>query len=347
MEVQRESVFVSALRSFCKMFFGVCGIFLGFIAMTLIYNSISDTSSTPTEAKTKVKYLSDANGNRASSTTSPVILQINVQGVIGDPTNGVDTKRIETILLDSRNNDFKNNRVKGILLYMNTPGGTVVDSDNIYRMLKEYKARYHVPVYAFVDGLCASGGMYIASAADQIYAGPASTIGSVGVVIGPFFNMVDAIGKLGISAKTITAGLDKDMMNPFRAWKPDEDASIKALTTYFYQQFVNIVTSARPQLNKNLLINEYGAKVFDPKLAQEYGYVDVAETTREMTLLALLKEAGIDPTHTYQVVELEPKHEWVSQLFNSKSPLFTGRLEHTLDTGRPPIWDQVAYLYQP
>src|SRR5690606_22323692 len=115
-------------------------------------------------------------------------LQINVHGVIGDAKSGIDTKMAQNILLDSRTGDFKNERGKGILLHMNTPGGTVVDSDNIYRMLKTYKERYKVPVFAFVDGLCASGGMYISCAADKVYAGPASIIGSVGVIIGPFFN---------------------------------------------------------------------------------------------------------------------------------------------------------------
>ncbi len=346
MEVQRESIFVSALRSFCKMFFAVCGIFLALLAMSILYNSIADTASSPTEAKTKVKYLPDANGNRESSTTSPVILQLNVHGIIGDP-KGVNTSSVENILLDSRNNDFKNSRVKGILLHMNTPGGTVVDSDNIYRMLRDYKARYKVPVYAYVDGLCASGGVYISCAADKVYAGPASIIGSVGVVIGPFFNMVDALNKIGIASKTITEGLDKDMMSPFRPWKPNEDASLKAVTIYFYQQFVDIVTSAKTRMNRTKLINEYGAKVFDPMTAQEYGYIDFAEASRDSALLALLKEAAVDPTKTYQVVELEPKSEWLQNLLNSKSPLFTGRIEHTLDTGAPPIRDQVAYLYQP
>lgn len=346
MEIQRESIFVSALRSFARMFFAVCGIFIAFIFMSLLYNSIADNSDSPTEAKTKVKYLPDANGNREISSVSPVILQMNIHGVIGDP-KGVNTRNIENILLDSRTNDFKNDRVKGILLHMNTPGGTVVDSDNIYRMLRQYKARYKVPVFAYVDGLCASGGMYISSAADQVYAGPAGIIGSVGVIIGPFFNVVDALNKIGIVSKTITEGLDKDMMTPFRPWKPDEDASLKEVTAYLYDQFVDIVTSARKGLNREKLIREYGAKVFDPITAQKYGYIDFSNSSRDAALIALLKEAGVDATKTYQVVELEQKSEWLNNLFSSNSPLLTGRIEHSLDTGAPPIRDQVAYLYQP
>jgi len=346
MEFQRESIFISALRSFFRMFFAVSGISLAIIAMSLLYNSIADTETTTIEAKTKIKYLSDANGNREISSTSPVILQLNVHGVIGGPKS-FDSERVENILLDSRTGTLKDNRVKGILLHMNTPGGTVVDSDNIYRMIKDYKAHYKVPVYAYVDGLCASGGMYIASSADKVFAGPASTIGSVGVILGPFFNINETLTKIGVVAKTISEGIDKDMMSPFRPWKKDEDASLQALTAYFYEQFVNIVTEARPNLDKQKLINEYGANVFDPITAQKIGYVDSAPATRRETLLALLKEADIDPTKTYQVVELEPKSEWLSDLFNANSPLFTGKIEHTIDTGAPKLREQISYLYQP
>lgn len=346
MEIQRESIFISALRSFCRMFFAICGIFIALMVMSLVYSLISPEAAI--DAKTKIKYLPDAQGTRELvDAAAPVILQLNIHGVIGEPKS-LDTDSVQNILIDSRTGTLKGNRVKGILLHMNTPGGTVVDSDNIYRMINEYKARYQVPVYAYIDGLCASGGMYISCSADQVYAGPASIIGSVGVIIGPFFNLVDGLAKLGIKSQTITEGLDKDMMTPFRPWKPDEDASLRAVTAYFYEQFVNIVTTARTRMDKTKLVQEYGAKVFDPVKAQELGYVDFANSSRNEALLALMNKAGVDPEKPYQVVTLEAKSEWLSSLFNEKaSPLFTGKIEHTIDTGAPKIRDQVAYLYQP
>ena len=178
MENARESVFISALRSFCRMFFGICGISLAVFLIALGYSEISSVGTI--ESKTTMNYLSDANGKQAVvSLTAPVILQLNIHGVIGEPKT-LDSDTVESILLESRTGLLTSNRVKGILIHFNTPGGTVVDSDNIYRMLKEYKERYKVPIFAYVDGLCASGGMYIACAADKIYSGPAGTIGSVG-----------------------------------------------------------------------------------------------------------------------------------------------------------------------
>ncbi|MES2273394.1 MAG: S49 family peptidase [Chlamydiota bacterium] len=345
MEFSRESIFVSALRSFARMFFAVCGLFLAFVLCSIVYASLSSSSSI--EEKTSINYLPDAAGKReVVSHTAPVVLQINIQGVIGEPKT-LDTEVIQNILLDSRTGTLSADRVKAILLHLNTPGGTVVDSDNIYRLLLQYKERYKVPVFAYVSGMCASGGMYIASAADQIFAGPASIVGSVGVILGPFFNVYDAMGKIGVQARTLTQGLDKDMMNPTRPWREGEDASLKAVTAYFYQQFVNIVTSARPRLDKEKLVSEYGAQVFDPVEAERLGYIDFANASRDLALLALLKEAHIDPSTPYQVIELQSKNLWISSLFKSTSPFFTGKIEHSIDLGGPKIRDKVAYLYQP
>ena len=326
------------------MFFAICGIFFAVFLLSSLYSLLS--SATNIEENTTLTYLPDANGVRDGiSLNSPVILQLNVSGVIGEP-KVLDTEVVQNILLDSRDGVLKDGRVKGILLYMNTPGGTVVDSDNIYRMLMQYKQRHKVPVYAYVDGLCASGGMYIACAADQIYAGPASIVGSVGVVIGPFFNIYDTLTKIGVQARTLTQGLDKDMLNPVRPWKEGEDASLKAVTAAFFNQCVGLFASSRPRIDKTKLVQEYGAKIFDGAAGQELGYVDFAHASRDDALLALLQAANVDASKPYQVVQLEPKNPLLSSLF-SESPLFTGKIEHSLDVGAPKIRDQFAYLYQP
>lgn len=345
MQIQRESIFISAMRAFCKMFFGLCGLLLAFILVSAVYSAFSET--TTIETKTKIKYLSDAaNQRELVAETAPVILQINVHGVIGQPKS-MDTEVVQNILVESRTGKLKDNRVKAIFLHMNTPGGTIIDSDNIYHMLKVYKEKYKVPIYAYVDGLCASGGMYIACAADRIFSGSSSIIGSVGVLIGPFFNVFETMTKMGIKSETITQGLHKDMMSPFRQWKDDEDISLKNLSSFFYRQFVDIIAHNRPRIDKTKLVDEYGAQVFDPITAQQLGYIDVANSSRNVALLELLTAAQIDPSKPYQVVTLEPKTEWLADLFNEESPVFTGVIKHTIDTGHPNIKEKVAYLYWP
>jgi signal peptide peptidase SppA len=345
MELMRESIFVSALRSFSKMFCAVIGLLLAFLLFSTAYSALSSASLI--EEKTTLTIVADADDKRELvSLSAPVILQINIHGPIGmDGPKSVQSDVIQDILIESREGMLTHSRVKGILLHFNTPGGTTTDSDNIYRMLKAYKEKYKVPIFGYVDGLCASGGMYIASSADKLYASPASVIGSVGVIFGPMFNVYETLNKIGVHSRTLTEGIDKDAMSPFRPWKEGEDASFKAMIAFFYQRFVGIVTEARPRLDKEKLVNEYGAKVWDCVQAEKLGYIDVAESNRNEALLALMKEAGVDASKPYQVVELEPKHSWMSQLVAGSSVLLTGKIEHSFDLGQPKIREGFAYLY--
>jgi protease IV len=301
------------------------------------------------QEKTTLNVLPDLNRQlELRSYNSPVILQINIQGVIGEPL--LDTKTIDSILLDSHRGLLANNRVKAILLHLNTPGGTVFDSDNIYRMLKSYKEKYNVPIYGYVEGLCASGGVYISSACDKIFASPCSIIGSVGVILGPFFNIVEGLDKIGIKAKVLTDGLNKDMMSPFRPWEADEENSLRTIMDFQYNRFVDIVVQTHPRITRDKLVNEYGAKVFDVMRAQEYGYIDVANANYEDALRELMFAANINPEHPYQVVELAPTLGIMSLLGNAESPLQSGKIEHEITVSGNPahkIRDQFAYLYLP
>lgn len=343
MEISRESIFVSALRSFFKMFFAVCGTLIAIFLCLYAYSLLSESALI--EENTTMTVLPDAAGDRnVASFSSPVILQLNIHGVIGEP-HALDTEAVEHILLDSRTGLLAGDRVKGILLHFDTPGGTTVDSDNIYRMLNDYKAKYKTPIYGYIDGLCASGGVYIASSAEKVFAAPSSIIGSVGVVIGPFLNFADTLGKIGVKARTLTEGIDKDMMNPLRPWKEGEDASIKAIAAFLYERFVQIVTTSRPRLDKQKLVNEYGAQVYDCVKAEQLGYIDTAMSSRNAALTALLHAAQIDSTKPYQVVALSPKSNWVSQLVKGEGGILTGKIEHRFDFGQPKIRDRFAYLY--
>lgn len=347
MQIARESIFISSLRAFFRCFFSIFGIVLGLIAASICYGMLAGVKTY--EEKTTLTILPDLEGKRVLvPTTAPAVLQIFISGVIGEKLD-VRAKDIEEILLSSRSGLLSHDRVKAVMLHINTPGGSAIDSDTIYQLLKTYKEKYHVPVFAFVNGLCASGGMYIASSADQIFATSPSVIGSVGVVMGPFFNLSETIAKIGMTSKTLTAGLDKDMMNPFRTWKPDEDASLRAVMDSLYNRFVQIVADSRKRLDKDKLVHEYGAQIFDPIKAQELGYIDVADATYAQALTALLEAAQIDPSKPYQVVELKPYQNWMEALVEAKSPLLTGKIEHQVGLAgqRASLQEPFAYLYEP
>lgn len=331
MEIQRESIFVSSLRAFFKSLFFVLGLITALFVASLLFSSIA--SPYRQESKTTMEILPDLNGKReVAPLSAPAILQINVHGVIGDCSNcgpnHITSEFVQNILVESREGFLQHDRVKGILLHFDTPGGSAIESDNIYRLLLKYKELFKVPVYGYVNGMCASGGMYIASAADRILCGPAGIVGSVGVRSGPFFNVYETITKWGIQSKTITEGLDKDMLNPVRPWKPNEDENLKEVMASLYRQFVNIVTAARPSLSKEKLVQEYGAKIFDGEVAKEYGYVDEANSSYEDAILSLMNAANINPEEPYQIIRLEQKRSLLEGLITSKSPLITGKMDH-------------------
>lgn len=345
MEIANESIFVSAIRSFCKVFFSCIGLFLAFFVGSIVY-SIFSSPYAPVD-HTTMNLLPNLDGKIGlTSYSSPVILRINIDGVIGTP-GVLDTGTIEDILLESRSGILDNNRVKGILLHLNTPGGGAVDSDNIYRMLKEYKAKYEVPVYAYVDGFCASGGMLISSAADKMYASPPSIVGSVGIIWGPFFNFSEVMEKIGVQSKTLTEGTDKDTMSPVRPWKADEGADLDAIMASSYARFVDIVTQARTRLDKNKLVNEYGAQVFDGQTALKHGYIDVADAEMKTAIADLMAAANVDAQKPYQIVELVPKGHWLSPISNHFG-LLKGKMEHSVnlkDKQRNLLHEPVSYYY--
>ena len=280
--------------------------------------------------------------------TAPVILKLNINGIIG--TGKLTSKSIQNKLLDSREGVFKEGRVKGILLHFDTPGGGVTESNGIYEMLNAYKEKYKIPVYGYVDGMCASGGMYIASSADRVYASQVSIIGSVGVILGPVFNFYDLMEKWGVKAKTIAKGKDKAMLNPFTQWKEGEDDSLIRVTDYLYKHFVDLVAKARPNLNKAKLIDEYGAQVYVAPEAAKLGFIDDGHASYEVALADLAVAAGLKENEKYQVVELKTPKPVILEFLEGRSPnsilkgvkSFFGAQEALDD-----LSDPFLYLYQP
>lgn len=327
MKMIHESVFMSSLRAFFTAFFAVLGVAIAVLIVSLSFYGIFSASDDQSFSS-DVKILPDANGNRKKlSSSTPIVLQITLDGEIGkDKLTG---KKIEEILLDSREDAFETDRVKAILLVINSPGGGVNDSDAIYRALKEYKARYNVPIYSYVDGLCASGGFYVACASDKIFASDVSLIGSIGVLSWPpFLNVSDTLEKMGINSVTLFAGKGKDEMNPFRRWADGEQEHYQQLINFYYQRFVNIVVSDRP-IDKLKLEEKIGAEVYPALEAEKLGLIDECSASRSQALTALAKKAGIEGK--YQVVGFETRSWWKKLAKEEpQSPLFSGKIKHEL-----------------
>ena len=140
---------------------------------------------------------------------------------------------------------FEDENTAGIILRINSPGGSPVQAgyvnDEIYRLRKEYP---DMPFYSVITDLCASGGYYIAAAADKIYADKASLVGSIGVIMSGF-GFVDTIEKLGIERRLLHAGENKGFLDPFSPLIAEEVDHVETLLADIHKQFVDVVKKGR------------------------------------------------------------------------------------------------------
>ncbi len=140
---------------------------------------------------------------------------------------------------------FKNNKTKGVILRLNTPGGSPVQSRYINEEIIRLKKKYpKIPLYAVVVDMCASGGYYIAAAADKIYADEGSIVGSIGVLMNGF-GFVEAMQSLGIERRLMTAGEHKGIMDPFSPVKDGERAHVQHTLDQLHAQFIEKVKEGR------------------------------------------------------------------------------------------------------
>lgn len=140
---------------------------------------------------------------------------------------------------------FEDKNTQGIVLRINSPGGSPVQSDYVYREIKRLRAEHEsIPVYAVIVDMGASGAYYIASAADAIYANASSVVGSIGVVMNGF-GFVDTLDKLGIERRLYTAGENKGFLDPFSPTQPENVRHIQGMLETIHQQFIAAVKEGR------------------------------------------------------------------------------------------------------
>lgn len=345
----KRSIFSLAFRSIIVPFFGMIGIGFGLIILLIMIAAITGTGTDDVKIPNHYSLQSirvGKSGREKFNEKFPSILKLEITGVIG--ADHLDTETIRQQLIESRENALKKSEVKALLLHINSPGGTVTDADGIYRAIQEYKKTYNVPVFAFVDGLCASGGMYIAAAADQIYSTDVSLIGSIGVLIPPAFNVTNLIEKIGIEVKNITAGKEKDALNPFRKWKEGEGDSIQHIVDTYYQEFISIVTENRPNVTQDYLKNTLGANILPAKEAAKAGLIDQTGQTLEETINQLAIAAGLSEA-SYNVVQMKRNLSF-SELFDQEGYLLKGKIAHVIDwhpTIPNTLHNQFLFLWTP
>ncbi len=146
---------------------------------------------------------------------------------------------------------FKDKKTKGVVLRINSPGGSPVQSSYIHNEIKRLRKKYpDIPLYAVVSDLCASGGYYVAAAADRIYVNESSILGSIGVLMSSF-GAVEAIEKLGIERRLMTAGEHKGILDPFSELADRDRQHVQRLLDQLHEEFIKAVQDGRGERLKD------------------------------------------------------------------------------------------------
>jgi protease-4 len=146
---------------------------------------------------------------------------------------------------------FKDKNTAGVILRINSPGGSPVQAGYINDEIRRLRAEYpQIPLYAVVEDICASGGYYAAVAADKIFVDKASIVGSIGVILDSF-GFTGTLEKLGIERRLLTAGENKSFLDPFSPTDPKQKEHAQKMLAEIHQQFIQVVQQGRGERLKN------------------------------------------------------------------------------------------------
>ena len=199
---------------------------------------------------------------------------VDMQGVIAP-----DSAASADNLIPSLQDAFEDTGTQGVILRINSPGGSPVQAGQINDEIRRLRAKYPaIPLYVVVEDICASGGYYVAAAADKIFVDKASLIGSIGVLMDGF-GFTGTMAKLGVERRLITAGSNKGFLDPFSPSNAAQTEYVKQMLAQIHQQFIAVVKQGRgkrlkeaPDTFSGLIWN--GEKGVEMGLADGYGSLE-------------------------------------------------------------------------
>ena len=179
----------------------------------------------------------------------------------------------------------KDKNIKGILLRVNSPGGTVTSSDIIYHEIKSFKERFKVKVYVSVIDVAASGGYYVALAGDRIMVHPTSLVGSIGV-LALKLNLESLMDKVGVEWEVVKSSKKKDFMSPFRPLTKEERVLFQETIDRYYDRFVDLVVLNRDGLDVKEVRALADGRVYNARQALNNHLVDSIGYLKDLVELA-------------------------------------------------------------
>ena len=291
---------------------GITGVASNVIGSKLIKQNKTETSSI-----VKDMFSSVSGDSNIELPNKDFVGVINIEGEIGASSSN-------SLTSDSTyNHDFylkyiekmeKSDKNKGILLYVDSPGGAVYESDEMYLKLMEYKEKTIRPIWAYFASQACSGGYYISMAADKIYANRNCWTGSIGVIVS-LTNCKKLYDKLGIKEIDITSGKNKAMGSQGLELTKEQRGILQSLVDEAYDQFVGIVADGR-KMDKSAVKKIADGRIYSAKQAKEINLVDEVGSLKDEKK-AFAKEAEFSEDITYYTPEKDSLSGMFSSIFGA------------------------------
>jgi protease-4 len=209
-------------------------------------------------------------------TAAEKILVVECSGILSENPTGGSFGQSESVVARIKEEltlAAEDDKIKALLLRINSPGGTVTAADMLYHEITEFKSKRKIPVVAVIMDVGASGGYYVAAAADRIIAHPTSVTGSVGVIM-LRVNAEGLLQKIGVETAAIKSGAKKDIGSPFRPMAEDERALFQGMIDGFQSRFLEVVSKGRRSLPAESLKLVADGRVLTGPQALKLGLVD-------------------------------------------------------------------------
>lgn len=274
------------------------------------------------------------------------VAEIHIKGEI---TEKGDTYNQEWLTGQINNAKFDKDN-QGILLILDTPGGTVYESDETYNKLVEYKKETDRPVYAYMTHMAASGGYYIAAAADKIYSNRNGMTGSIGVIAGANIDATGLMDKIGLKMDYIHSGANKLMGSPIKPMTEEQIGIMQTISDEYYNQFVSIVAEGR-KMEEGKVRELADGRIYTAAQAEKNGLIDgVGEY--EANKQRMIEAEGLGKEVEFEKKEYTQPANIFKDMIGVDSKILSnifgkGEVSATMETLNDLKVSEPMYLYQP
>lgn len=295
-------------------------------------------------AKDSVSFAGGTEKTVQKSKSKKYIATVYVEGTISQANNSYNQQWLLSTIQKLKDDD---NNV-GLALFINSPGGGVYEADEVYFALQSYKTTGK-KVYAYMGQLAASGGYYIACAAEQIFANRNTLTGSIGVIAGQTFDMTELFDNLGIKSETIHAGKNKNMGNYNEPFTDEQRDIMQSIADECYVQFVGIVANSRGMSMEDVEELADG-RIYTAKQALNNGLIDRIDSYENM--LFIFKEATNGEDTAVKEFKYEKKQSFLESMLSSVTKIGNSQAAAKLGLPNAVIEDMnktnsyPAYLYK-